>query len=304
MNTKKYSIIIITRNRAAIIANVLNTVLQMDFDPDRFELIVVDNGSSDGTPRIIRSVLDGTHIDWKLVHEKVPGLCSARNTGIASSVGQWVGFLDDDALVSSGWLKAYDEAMTRYPDAAAFGGPATLDVRLQRPWWWCRKFDITMSCQDYGEELMHYHPYTHPYGLNMLFNRRILDKYNGFDVTLDAIIPGLADETDLFYRMIKNNEQLVYVPASRVIHSVLPDRLHWSAFSKRCIQVGRTFACLDVRHKTRMHRSLPRRIVSALLETTVHPTPALVIKECLEWYGYTSFKKKVIHLLAQANATG
>jgi len=292
-----FSIIIITRNRAGIIANVLGTIKSLQFPAGQFELIVVDNGSNDGTQTVVRNEMAAKGINWMLVEEGVPGMCRARNAGIARATGTWVAFLDDDALVNPDWLDAYSNAIDRYPDAAALGGPATLDHRLPRPWWWCSKFDLSMSCQDYGEVLIPYTGSIHPYGVNMVFNRQILERYNGFDVSLDAVIPGLGDETDLFFRMKQNGESLIYVPQARVIHSVLPDRLQWGAFSKRCIHIGRTLAYLNARRRGRPNRWLIRRLMSATVDFIRYPTPAVYAKECLEWYGYISFRKKVEILL-------
>ncbi len=296
---KQFSIIIITRNRAKIICNVLSTIIAMDFPREDFELIVVDNGSDDDTSGVVSSFMSATDIDWKIITEPDAGICRARNTGHAHVRSEWVAYLDDDALVPSNWLGAYQKAIRMYPDAAAFGGPATLDHRLIRPWWWCSKFDLTMSCQDYGAVMMAYKPYTHPYGLNMVFNNGVLKKYNGFDVMLDTILLGMADETDLFYRMQANAELLVYVPDSRVIHSVLPDRLTWGAFRKRCINVGQSFACLERRYHIRLSRPLVHRIASAVYRYSRHPTPAIFLKEYYEWYGYTRFKMEYLQTVKQ-----
>jgi len=266
----------------------------MEFPRKNFELIVVDNGSDDNTSEVASSFMSATDINWKIIPEPVAGMCRARNTGIAHARGAWIAFLDDDALVPRDWLGAYQRAINAYPAAAALGGPATLDPRLVRPWWWSSRFDMSMSCQDYGQLLKQYDPKTHPYGLNMVFRSEILQKYRGFDVTLDKIIPGLADETDLFYRMRENAELVIYVPESRVVHSVLPQRLQWKAFRNRCIQVGQTFACLENRHNARMNRPLLRRLVSAALQFLSQPNPAFFLKEYYEWYGYVKFKRENI----------
>lgn len=286
-----FSIIIITRNRAGIIANVLRTLKSLDYPADQYELIVVDNGSDDGTQTVVRNeMLPG--LNWQLIEEAVPGMCRARNAGIARASGDWIAFLDDDALVEPDWLDAYRDAISRHPGAAAFGGPATLDPRIPRPWWWCSKFDLSMSCQDYGAEMIPYPGNLHPYGVNMIFNRQTLKQYKGFDVSLDTLIPGLGDETDLFFRMKQNGELLIYVPRARVIHSVLPDRLHWRPFSRRCVHIGRTLAYLNARRGGRPNRWLIRRLMSATVDFFRYYTPAVYAKECLEWYGYTTFRKK------------
>lgn len=284
----------ITRNRANVIQAALETVKLLDYPRQEFELIVVDNGSSDDTPGSVRKIMEGSGIAWKIIKEPVAGICRARNSGVVHAQGEWVLFLDDDALVAESWLNAYRDAIWRYPEAVAFGGSAKLDINIPRPWWWIDEFDKTMSCQNYGSNYFVYPAKTNPYGLNMLIKRSCLQQVNGFDIRLDTLTNSFGDETELFIRLRKNGKQIVYVPDAGVIHSVMPDRLEWKNFMKRFLLVGRSHACLDYLHDTWHARSLLRRMMSALVMFIRHGSPAVFLVELYTWRGYRHFKSHVM----------
>ncbi len=88
------SVIVPTRNRGALLAMTLRSALrQQDVD---FEVIVVDEASTDGTPAMLAAVGDGR---VRVIRHDTPrGLSAARNHGAADARGDWLAFLDDDDL--------------------------------------------------------------------------------------------------------------------------------------------------------------------------------------------------------------
>ena len=92
MNDPFFSVVIPTHNRSTLLKRALDSVLNQTFQD--FEIIVVDDHSTDDTPNIIKK-----YSDKRLKYAKnnrLKGACGARNTGIFSAKGQWVAFLDDD----------------------------------------------------------------------------------------------------------------------------------------------------------------------------------------------------------------
>jgi len=268
---------------------VLRSIKSLDYPRRQFELVVVDNGSEDATTEVVRAEMKHSDIGWKTLCEPVAGICRARNTGFANAAGEWIAYLDDDALVPANWLAGYRKAILAYPEAAAFGGPSVIDPGITLPWWWSRWLDAFVSCQEFGSRLRPYPESAHPYGLNMVIRRSILEEYNGFDTALDQLTGSMADETDLFYRLVKDNRQLVYVPESQVVHSVSPDRFRLHLLMKRCIRVGEALACMDARYNTKNGRPLIRRLINIKNVPRAERSPALLLKECCEWYGYRRF---------------
>jgi glycosyltransferase involved in cell wall biosynthesis len=112
------SVIIPTHNRSQLLALSLRSVLwQRNVD---FELIVVDDGSTDDTPHRLQSIADQR---VRVVrHERAQGVSSARNRGIAEARGEWVAFLDDDDLWAPDKLALQLEALRKCGRRWAYAG--------------------------------------------------------------------------------------------------------------------------------------------------------------------------------------
>lgn len=107
-----FSIIIPSYNRAHIVTRAINSVLSQSlFD---FEIIVVDDGSTDSTKETVHSILD-TSIHY--VYQQNKGVCAARNHGVSKASGEYFIFLDSDDYVTQDWLKDfYEIAKKNSPD--------------------------------------------------------------------------------------------------------------------------------------------------------------------------------------------
>ena len=92
------SVIVPVRDGESTIASCLDAILATDYPEDRREILVVDNGSSDGTAALIRSR------PVRYLREPMRGVSHARNRGIAESHGEILAFVDADCLVEPQWL--------------------------------------------------------------------------------------------------------------------------------------------------------------------------------------------------------
>ena len=88
----KVSLIITTYNRARLLPRAVNSVLSQTYDD--YEIIIVDDCSTDSTPEVIRSFTDSRIHSFR--HKVNRGLSATRNTGIANARGEYIAFLDDD----------------------------------------------------------------------------------------------------------------------------------------------------------------------------------------------------------------
>jgi glycosyltransferase involved in cell wall biosynthesis len=112
------SVVICTCNRAGNLPAVVGTVLDQTFAD--FELIVVDDGSTDDTRATVERIDDPR---VRYVHRDNGGLSAARNTGVAAARGHGVAFLDDDDAALPGWLDGFASAL-RDPRCAFVSGGA------------------------------------------------------------------------------------------------------------------------------------------------------------------------------------
>lgn len=99
------AIVIPALNAQAYIGETLQSVLALDYPADSLELIVVDDGSSDDTANIVKTLMQGTACRWQLVSSKGKGPSAARNTGWRLSQAEWIQFLDADDLLAPSKLK-------------------------------------------------------------------------------------------------------------------------------------------------------------------------------------------------------
>lgn len=108
--TPLISVVIPTYNRKTLVVEAIQSVLQQE--PKNYEVIIVDDGSTDGTPEYLNSL----NLPIQVVRKNNGGVSSARNFGIRHSQGKYVAFLDSDDLWLSGILKAQSEYLEKYPN--------------------------------------------------------------------------------------------------------------------------------------------------------------------------------------------
>ncbi len=127
-----FSIIIATRDRAHYVERALASLDGQRAAPP-FEVIVVDNGSSDGTRAIVERASSTFHMPVTYVWEAQPNRGKARNRGIAVAQGSYVLFCDDDVCLPEGWVAAH-AAAHRPGDATVVNGPiVNVDSYATRP---------------------------------------------------------------------------------------------------------------------------------------------------------------------------
>ena len=86
----KISVVIPTFNRISLVARAIDSVLKQSLNP--YEIIVVDDGSDDGTSEMIQN----KYKSIKLIQQQNNGVSAARNNGIKHAKGDWIGLLDSD----------------------------------------------------------------------------------------------------------------------------------------------------------------------------------------------------------------
>ncbi|MBI3111477.1 MAG: glycosyltransferase [Ignavibacteriales bacterium] len=114
-----FSVVIPTRNRLGTLRMTIESIQAQDFPPSQFEVIVVNDGSSDGTAEYLQSLSHLPHVAW--LDQVNSGAAQARNRGIEHARGTFVAFTDDDCVVPSDWLSALSDALDQ-GDVSAVGG--------------------------------------------------------------------------------------------------------------------------------------------------------------------------------------
>jgi glucosyl-dolichyl phosphate glucuronosyltransferase len=231
------SVIICTYNRCESLVKTLEGLARMSILPDlMWELIVVDNNSSDHTSETVKSLINReTSLRLKYVFEPVPGLSQARNRGVRESQGTILAFLDDDVLVSSEWLTEVRSAFQQY-DPVCVGGRVLLCEDRPRPSWWDKAYDPPVGKFDRGTSVIVYQESDERLigiGANMMFKRIAFDRYGLFrtDLGKKENQQTTGEETDMVQRLRKQKERIIYYPNALVYHCPSAER-----FSKRYLR--------------------------------------------------------------------
>ena len=115
----RFSVIIPLYNKAPYVRKTLESVVGQSFKD--FELIVVDDGSTDASFAVAKMVLDNSGIRHNLIHQENAGVSTARNKGVAVSHGDYLCFLDADDWWSPAFLAKMDSLINDYPEAGIYG---------------------------------------------------------------------------------------------------------------------------------------------------------------------------------------
>ena len=115
----RFSVVIPLYNKAPYVEKALESVFVQTFRD--FELIVVDDGSTDDSLCVAKNVLEASGIDHQLIHQDNAGVSTARNNGVAASHGEYICFLDADDWWAPSFLERMDWLIKEYPDAGIYG---------------------------------------------------------------------------------------------------------------------------------------------------------------------------------------
>lgn len=119
----RFSIVIPTYNRSEILSECLKALFKQDFDPKRFEIIVVDDGSQDHTQEVLQKLQKKSPVRLTFFHQSNQGQGVARNRGIREAAGEIILLLGDDIIATPQLLKEHDRIHRFHPEenAAALG---------------------------------------------------------------------------------------------------------------------------------------------------------------------------------------
>lgn len=104
----EFSVVIATKDRQAYLRRAVASLVDQNA-PFPFEIIVVDNGSTDATRSVVEAFETGA-VTVRYIAEPQPNRAKARNSGVAIAAGRYVAFCDDDVLVPEGWIVAHAAA--------------------------------------------------------------------------------------------------------------------------------------------------------------------------------------------------
>ena len=260
----RFSVIVCTYNRRNLVLSTLASLRRQTLPYDQFEVIVVDNGSSDGTVNAVRTYVGAGLYEqkkfeqtWRVqcLCEPQNGLAYARNTGILAASGEIAVFLDDDAIADPHFLEHLSTAYGN-TGAGAVGGRVELRWEAPRPHW---------LSDELLELLGHFAPATSQTELHTLAS-------TNFSVKIEALraighfspfiskrmdMPASLEVHDLCNRLRQAGYTLRYEPRALVEHRVPAARLTRPFFVGRAYWQGRSEILIQYADPTPYEATIP-----------------------------------------------
>ena len=244
METFTVSIVICTYNRPILLKSTLQSVVNLDFAPDQFEVIVIDNGRDNQSPDVFASINRHARCRMSYAKEEKVGLSRARNKGIVLARGEIVAFLDDDELVPTNWLKELIRPYDSDERIACVGGkiiPVFPDNKY--PTWYSKDIQGFFGGVDHGEQIHEVNfPQEYIGGGNMSFNRQLILESGMFNVRLGIIGASSysGEENELALRIRNKGFKVLYTPFAVTYHLIERERISKQFFHKRLFQSGKS----------------------------------------------------------------
>ena len=246
------TVIICTRNRASQLREGLTSVANLKAPKGlRWEVLLVDNGSSDNTVEVAASFRDRLPI--RVVREEAAGLSHARNRGVAEAAGTYICWTDDDVLLDPHWLAAYAAAFARHPEAAVFGGEIIPVLQPPTPKWFGMLADqwpltTLLAKRNYGDKPipLDFDRGVIPWGANFAVRtaeqRRVLYEPA---LGVSPLQRRVGEEAEVMFRMLKAGGVGWWTPEARVRHIIPVKRQTLRYVYEYYLSCGETAAYME-----------------------------------------------------------
>jgi glucosyl-dolichyl phosphate glucuronosyltransferase len=246
----KTTVLVCTRNRGVLFERVCLELLQQSRSARGWELLIVDNGSTDDTPDLARRIERERPDIVRVVREPAVGLSVARNRGIREARGVHILFLDDDAFPEPGWLDAMTAALSRDGVVCA-GGPVQPLIQGELPDWFLGRYMPYLTAWDLGKTRVNLTYNEYPRGANMGFRKQAFEIVGVFADSLGRKGASLmsCEEIELCLRIERVGcGDIVYEPAAGVRHVTAAGRLTPEWMRQRFAAQGRSEAVIYWQH--------------------------------------------------------
>ncbi len=246
----RISVAICAHNAAGFLTDVINSVMTQSLPTEQYEVLLIDNNSTDGTREITQQLCQTHGRRLRVFTESRQGLSHARNRALAEASAPLVAFIDVDSVAHRGWLKSILATFDEHPRAGVVGGRIDVQWDAPRPPWWDDRLDEAMGrfCPGERHTILKYPQYS--YGGNFAVRMDAIEQVGVFVTNLGRrgreLLAG--EEGELCLRMEKSEWEIHYIPQAVVHHRATANRLTRRFILRRAFNHGRSQYLLESMH--------------------------------------------------------
>ena len=296
------SVIVSSYNRAESLREALRSLVNQETEGEFvFEILVVDDGSTDNTKKVVEDIGSSSCVPIRYVLEKGRGIPYARNRGIREVQGEWVAIFDDDQLAEPDWLRWLFKTASE-TGGHIIGGLRRLKLMQDQELRLGPMSRELLGEKYYGQEMHKCSRYSLPSAGNILIKRDIFDIIGNFDI---ANPRGMTD-IDFTRRALEAGLDTWYTPKAVVYHLIPPYRLRRDYFKWTCSRVGTNLALINYKYWGSLRMSLLclARIMHALalcvplffLANLIHNETESLERQCYIWVAVAN-ARMALHLI-------
>lgn len=209
------SVIIPTYNRCDLVAAAIESVIAQQSNGVRYEIVVVDNNSTDQTREVVNS-FSRSNPPVRYILEQRQGNAYARNAGIREAHSPIVAFIDDDTRASPDWIALVARTFETHPEVGFIGGKVLPVWSVAPPGWLTSQHWAPLGIQDHGNDQFYLEPSraTGVISANLAVRRELLERVGMFSPKLQMVkgsIGGMEDH-ELVDRMLRAGNIGIYIP--------------------------------------------------------------------------------------------
>ena len=226
MNAIKISVVICTYNRSDLLFKTLTALLNQTVTP--FEIIVVDNNSTDNTKEIVQQLINCTNQNLIYLLEPRQGATFARNTGGFTAKGDIIAFLDDDVIPKENYIENLFQAFNTN-NLDYIGGGIELEYLTPKPDWLDDRLAGILAYCNYGNNIVEFpcQGKKYPISANIAIKKEVFISVNGFvQNELNYKWSKPCNDDILFgMRVHKSGYKITYLPDITIKHLIPKERL-------------------------------------------------------------------------------
>lgn len=240
----RFSFITCTYNRDKYIGQTLQSVCDQKYPDNNYEIIVIDNNSTDNTPSICEEFrAKYPNKNFRYFKEMNQGLSFALNRGIKEAQGEFLIFVDDDETIIPQHLERLDNHLRTYPEAVLCGTPVIPVYEIPEPKWMSRFTQRLIGGYfDQGKEVKILEAKNYPGTGHTIIKKELYERYGNYNTELGRKGTSLigAEDKDMFNRLKNNNIVCYYLPDIPIYHHIPPNKMTDEFFHKLTYSIGKS----------------------------------------------------------------
>ncbi len=242
------SVIICTYNRKDLLIKTIDSVIDQSLNNTKYEIVVVDNNSSDGTAEFISELYN--HLpNFRCINEIEQGISFTRNCGWQNSDSIYIAYIDDDEIADHHWLESLLQTVQNKDNSiGAVGGRVDPVWETEPPGWLNDELSVYFSIFDLSENTIKINKNQGIGSGNAIYPREVLKQMGGFDTQLKSRVGNSlvsSEDTMLHKKIMLSDYDIYFEPGAIVKHLVHSDRLTRYWLMKRFFWAGYSHSYID-----------------------------------------------------------